>query len=100
MLASLLLITLCSCSDTSELTKRDRQLEAQIKALQNKLDQKSELLRSDLVDVGEEIEAVNREIKVLKSDIARMEALLVELRDDKDSLELRFNHYRTTYTIR
>jgi len=100
LLATLAVIPLfCSCGDTSELDKQNLELDAQIEGLEDELATKKKLLREDVLDVGEELDQAAAQIQALTREAARMESELVDLRDEKESLELRFSEYRKKYPI-
>lgn len=98
--ALLALIPLCSsCGEQEELIERNDQLEVRIGQLDAEIAEIRTLLRTEVKDVSGEIVLAKEQLNLLRNDAVRMESFLVDLRDEKESLELRFTGYRKTYPI-
>ena len=96
----LALIPLCSsCGEDKEMIERNVELDAQIDRLEGELTEKKKLLRAEVRDVSEEIRQAAEKLKKMRSAASRMDADLIHLRDQKESLEMRFTNYRKAHPV-
>lgn len=90
---------LCSCGDSPELIEESKQLDIEIAEVEQQFAEIRMQLGADVVDVNAEYEAAREQLAKQKAVASRLESELVDMRDEKESLELRFNQYRKSHPI-
>ena len=87
--------TLCaSCGGPLELIEKSDQLDAEIADLEKELADVNKHLKVEQDDVSGEYRETELKIAAKKREQTRLDADLAKLRDDKQSVEARFEEYR------
>ena len=96
----LALLFLCaSCGGPPELVEKNEELDARIKELKQELKQIDKQLETKEGDITNDYRLTEAELLKTKAEATRVAGQLAELRDEKQSLEDRFDNYRRDFPI-
>ncbi|MDX1679258.1 MAG: hypothetical protein R3242_00885 [Akkermansiaceae bacterium] len=95
-----LLPLLASCGEDPELALEYEALAAEVGEREEELSGLQKQLGAEIPPaLGEKLEKATGKLTELSVEQSRLEAKLVALRDEKRSLEMRFNRYRQEYPV-